>query len=73
MIFRRTILFGDFEYEADFGWVNTLRDEITGDPVNFRDEIIWSAGLAYLLGRNLSLKVSYDNRFGFGGGASAIF
>ncbi len=73
MIFRRTILFGDFEYQADFGWVNDLRDEITGDPVNFRDEIVWSAGLAYLLGRNLSLKVSYDNRFGFGGGISAMF
>ncbi len=73
MIFRRTILFGDFEYQADFGWVNDLRDEITGEPVNFRDEMVWSAGLAYLLGRNLSLKVSYDNRFGFGGGLSAMF
>ena len=73
MIFRRTILFGDFEYQVDFGWVNDLRDEITGDHINFRDEIVWSAGLAYLLGRNLSLKVSYDNRFGFGGGISAMF
>jgi hypothetical protein len=73
MIFHRTFLFGDFEYQADFGWVNDLTDEITGDPVNFRDEIVWSTGLAYMLGRYLSLKVSYDNRFGFGGGVSAMF
>ncbi len=73
MIFPRTVLFGELEYLADFGWVNNLTDEVTGEPVNFKDELVWSAGLEYFLGRNFSLKASYDNRFGAVVGFSVRF
>ncbi|MEF8846660.1 MAG: multicopper oxidase domain-containing protein, partial [Bacteroidales bacterium] len=73
MIFPRTVLFGELEYRTDFGWVNDLTDEVTGESVNFKDELVWSAGLEYFLGRDFSLKASYDNRFGVGGGLSVRF
>ncbi|MBS0010900.1 MAG: multicopper oxidase domain-containing protein [Bacteroidales bacterium] len=73
MIFPRTILFGEIEYQADFGWVNDLTDEVSGEAVNYKDELVWSAGLEYFLGRNFSLKASYDNRFGVGGGLAMKF
>ena len=73
MIFPRTILFGEIEYMADFGWVNDLTDEETGEPLNFKNELVWSAGLEYFLGRSFSLKASYDNRFGVGGGLAVKF
>ena len=72
-IFRRTFLFGEFEYQADFGWVNDLADPVTGEPVNYMDDITWSAGLEFMIGRDLSIIGSYDNRFGFGGGITARF
>ncbi len=68
MIFPRTLLFGEFEYQADFGWI----DDLPFDE-SFQNEIVWNAGLEYLLSRTLSLEVSYDNRFGVGGGLSARF
>ena len=73
MIFPRTFLFGEFEYQADFGWVNDLTDPGTGDPVNYLEDITWSAGLEFMIGRDLSIIGSYDNRFGFGGGIAARF
>ncbi len=73
MIFPRTVLFSELEYQADFGWVNDLTDEVTGEPVNFKDELVWSVGMEYFLGRNFSLTASYDNRFGVGGGLSIRF
>tara|TARA_R100001369_G_scaffold38462_1_gene64175 strand:- start:31643 stop:34309 length:2667 start_codon:yes stop_codon:yes gene_type:complete len=68
MIFPRTSIFGIYEYQADFGWVNDLP---AGD--NFEKEVTWSAGLEYMLSRNFSLMGSYDNRFGAGGGLSIRF
>ena len=73
MIFPRTFLFGEFEYQADFGWVNELTDRTTGEPLNYMDDITWSAGLEFMIGRNFSIVGSYDNRFGFGGGIVARF
>jgi len=73
MIFRRTFLFGEFEYQADFGWVNELTDRATGEPLNYLDDISWSAGLEFMIGRDFSIVGSYDNRFGFGGGLVARF
>jgi hypothetical protein len=73
MIFPRTVLFSELEYQVDFGWVNDLTDEVSGEPANFKDELVWSAGLEYFLGRNFSLKASYDNRFGVGGGLFVRF
>lgn len=67
-IFPRTVLFGVYEYQADFGWVDDLPQ---GD--NFKKEVVWSAGIEYLLSRNFSIIGSYDNRFGAGGGLSARF
>ncbi len=72
MIFPKTILFGEYEYQADFGWVNELENE-NGNPKDYKDETVWQVGLEYLLSRNFSIMASYDNRFGAGGGLSAKF
>ncbi|PVW13581.1 multicopper oxidase domain-containing protein [Marixanthomonas spongiae] len=68
MIFPRIGLFGEYEYQMDFGWVN---DFAPGE--DFREETTWQVGLEYVLGRNFSLMGSYDNRFGVGGGLEARF
>ena len=68
MLFPRTMIFGNFEYQADFGWVNDLPNNS-----NFEKEITWSAGIEYLLSKNISLMASYDNRFKAGGGLSVRF
>ncbi len=68
LIFSRTLLFGRYEYQADFGWVNQHNKGNT-----FRYEITWSAGIEFILSRNFSLMASYDNRFGAGGGLSVRF
>ncbi len=65
LIFPRTAIFGSYEYQADFGWVDDLP---AGD--NFANEVVWNAGVEYFLSRNFSLMASYDNRFGAGGGLS---
>lgn len=70
MIFPRTSIFGNYEYRADFGAVN---QEGTNEPVDYRGETTWSAGVEYFLSRNFSLMASYDNRFGAGGGLSIRF
>ncbi len=68
LIFPRTAIFSNYEYQADFGWVDDLP---MGD--HFAKEVVWSAGLEYFLSRNFSLMGSYDNRFGAGGGLSLRF
>jgi len=42
MIFPRLAVFGEYEFQADFGWVDDLPE---GD--NFKKEETWSAGLEY--------------------------
>lgn len=71
MIFPRTSIFGNYEYQMDFGAVNDLSKE-SGNS-NFKGETTWSAGIEFFLNRNLSLMGSYDNRFGAGGGLSVRF
>lgn len=73
MIFPRTAIFGNYEYQADFGWVNELTEGGTNKSLNYRGETTWSAGVEYFLSRNFSLMASYDNRFGAGGGLSIRF
>jgi CopA family copper-resistance protein len=73
MIFPRTTIFGNYEYQADFGWVNNLTEEGTNEPIDYKGETTWSAGVEYFLSRNFSLMGSYDNRFGAGGGLSIRF
>ena len=68
MIFPKTSVFGYYEQQFDFGWVNQL-----DDGVNLEQEIVWNAGIEYLLSRNFSITASYDNRFGAGGGLSYRF
>jgi hypothetical protein len=68
MLFPRLFVFGYYEYQMDFGWVNNL-----GENTNFADETTWNVGAEYMLSKNFSLMASYDNRFGAGGGLSIRF
>lgn len=68
LIFPRTAIFGNYEYQANFGWIDDLPQ---GE--NFEKEIVWNAGLEYFLSRDFSLMASYDTRFGTGGGLSWKF
>lgn len=67
-IFPRTVIFGRYEYQANFGWADDLPQ---GD--NFKKEVTWSTGIEYIVSKNFSLLGSYDNRFGAGLGLSARF
>jgi CopA family copper-resistance protein len=68
MIFRNVALYGEYEYQMDFGWVNDFEP-----GTDFEKEVTWQVGLEFVLSRNFSLMGSYDNRFGAGGGLSARF
>lgn len=68
MLFPRTFIFGNFEYQANFGWVDNLPNND-----NYKAETTWSAGIEYLVSKNISLQASYDNRFKAGGGLSVRF
>ena len=68
MIFPRIGIFGEFEYQMDFGWVNDLP---AGS--DFENETTWQVGMEYVLGKNLQLIGSYDNRFGPGAGLELWF
>ncbi|MDX5419563.1 MAG: copper oxidase, partial [Hymenobacteraceae bacterium] len=74
LIFPRTFLFGEYEYQADFGWVNDFEpEEVTGKVDNYRSETTWNVGLEYLVSKTFSVMGSYDNRFGAGGGLTVRF
>ncbi|GAA4429665.1 hypothetical protein GCM10023188_15330 [Pontibacter saemangeumensis] len=75
LIFPRTFLFGEYEYQADFGWVSDFTPEegSGGKEDSYRDERTWSLGLEYLMSKTFSLMGSYDNRFGAGGGLTIRF
>lgn len=68
MLTRHIALYGEYEYQMDFGWVNDFEA-----GTDFEEETTWQVGLEYVLSRNFSLMGSYDNRFGWGGGLSARF
>ena len=68
MVFPRLFVFGYYEYQMDFGWINDLEA-----GTNYAHETVWSAGAEYMLSKNFSLMGSYDNRFGAGGGLSIRF
>ncbi|WP_345160354.1 multicopper oxidase domain-containing protein [Pontibacter saemangeumensis] len=74
LILPRTFLFGEYEYQADFGWVNDFEpEEGTVKVDNYRSETTWNVGLEYLVSKTFSLMGSYDNRFGAGGGLTVRF
>lgn len=68
LIFPRIFLEGEYEYRADFGWVNDLEDN-----KSFESETQWLVGLSYILSRNFSIQANYNNRYGWGGGLLARF
>ncbi len=67
MVLPRTMIFGEVEYQSDYGLVNDL------SGTRYHAETTWSAGVSYFLSRNFSLMASYDNRFGYGGGVLVRF
>ena len=67
LIFPRIFLEGEYEYRADFGWVNDLGDS------SYESETQWLVGLSYILSRNFSIQGNYNNRYGWGGGLLARF
>ena len=73
MIFPRTFLHGEYEYQADFGWAKRPDREGVPDNGAYRREVVWSVGLEYFLSRNVSLMGSYENRFGAGSGTLGAF
>ena len=68
MILPRLGIYGEYEYQMDFGWDGKLPE-----GQDFEEETTWQVGLEYVLNRNFSLMGSYDNRFGAGGGLSLRF
>ena len=67
LIFPRIFLEGEYEYRADFGWVNDLGDS------SYESETQWLVGLSYILSRNFSIQSNYNNRYGWGGGLLVRF
>ncbi|WP_027392770.1 multicopper oxidase domain-containing protein [Aquimarina latercula] len=67
LIFPRIFLEGEYEYRADFGWVNDIGD------TSYQGETQWLVGASYILSRNFSLQANYNNRYGWGGGLLARF
>ena len=68
LIFPRIFLEGEYEYRADFGWVNELENN-----KSYEGETQWLIGASYILSRNFSIQGNYNNRYGWGGGLSIRF
>lgn len=68
LIFPRIFLEGEYEYRADFGWVNDLENN-----KSYEGETQWLIGASYILSRNFSIQGNYNNRYGWGGGLSIRF
>ena len=68
LLFPRVFLEGEYEYRADFGWVNDLKDN-TG----FEEEDEWLIRASYIVSRNFSMQANYNSHYGWGGGLSVRF
>lgn len=68
LLFPRFFLEGEYEYQADFGWVNNLEDN-----KSFEGEDEWLIRASYILSRNFSIQANYNNLYGWGGGLSVLF
>ena len=68
LIFPRIFLEGEYEYRADFGWVNDLESD-----KSYEGETQWLIGASYILSRNFSIQGNYNNRYGWGGGLLVRF
>lgn len=67
LLFPRFFLEGEYEYRADFGWVNELEDK------DFEGDDEWLIRASYILSRNFSIQANYNNLHGWGGGLSVRF
>ncbi len=68
MVFPRIGIFGEYEYQMDFGWVNNLPENS-----DFENETTWQVGMEYVLSKTVQVISSYDNRFGAGAGLEIWF
>ena len=68
LLFPRFFLEGEYEFRADFGWVNDLENN-----KSFDGEEEWLIRASYMLSRNFSMQANYNNTYGWGGGLSVRF
>jgi CopA family copper-resistance protein len=68
LLFPRLFVEGEYEYRADFGWVNNLEDN-----TSYEGEEEWLIRAAYIISRNFSIQANFNNRYGWGGGLSIRF
>jgi len=68
LLFPRFFLEGEYEYKADFGWVNDLEGN-----TSFEGEGEWLVRASYMLSRNFSIQANYNNLYGWGGGLTVLF
>ena len=68
LLFPRFFLEGEYEYRADFGWVNDLEEN-----KNFEGKDEWLIRASYILSRNFSIMANYNSHYGWGGGLSVRF
>ena len=68
LLFPRFFIEGEYEYRADFGWVNNLENNNS-----YEGETQWLVGASYILSRNFSIQGNYNNRYGWGGGLLVRF
>ena len=68
LLFPRLFIEGEYEYRADFGWVNDLENN-----KSYQGETQWLVGVSYILSINFSIQGNYNNRYGWGGGLLVRF
>lgn len=68
LLFPRLFIEGEYEYRADFGWVNDLENNNS-----YEGETQWLVGASYILSRNFSIQGNYNNQYGWGGGLLVRF
>ena len=68
LLFPRFFIEGEYEYRADFGWVNNLENNNS-----YEGETQWLVGASYILSQNFSIQGNYNNRYGWGGGLLVRF
>ncbi len=68
LLFPRFFLEGEYEYKADFGWVNDLEHN-----KSYEGEDEWLVRASYMLSRNFSIQANYNNLYGWGGGLTVLF
>ncbi|MFO7868965.1 MAG: multicopper oxidase domain-containing protein, partial [Bacteroidales bacterium] len=68
LLFPRFFVEGEYEYRADFGWVNNLEEN-----TRFEGEDEWLIRASYILSRNFSIQANYNSHYGWGGGLTVRF